>query len=168
MIHHKSHAYFDKQILQSHIASLENKCKRVICLRVPDFSMSILSFWYFCYFVFVSRECFSLPQLCIPWNMAETFPFQSSVGVSKSVCVCVCVRAPVHVCVCAHIIAWLCMCVRLLNSMTRTAFWNFLLKCSLTSLFASYPKAKLLSFIHSSKAHKWNGRRKCTFFPERE
>lgn len=158
--------------LQSHTVSLANKALGMIYLWVSDF---FLSFYLF-FSLLVSGKCFPLPQLrislqhgrCISiskqhWSLWISASVYESVSKGIRVWACFCVCA--FVCVPAYQWCTLCVSVWLLNSMTRTAFWNFLLKCSATSLFASYPKAKLLSFIHSSKAHKWNGRRKCTIFP---
>lgn len=148
------------QIWQSHIVSFW----RLICLQVPDFTLLFSIF--FCYFWFqnLSGELFFLLLLSVPWNMAETFPFQSD-----ELCVCVCMYT--RTCTCANI--FVCVCVRRrlsLNvwqaaelrdedsSLKSSANIRWHLCLPLTQKQNSY----LLSTLqrHTNET----GRRKCTFW----
>lgn len=102
----------------------------------------------------------------------HSFPFQSKAVVFKSVSLFVCVCACDCACGCVYVHGYVCVCtsvlkfwmyVRLLNSVTSEALWNFLLKYLATSLFASLPRSETGIFYTLFKGHKWKGRREYNF-----
>lgn len=124
MIQYKCYTYCS---VTRHIVSLESDL-------FAGAWLFLLIFFLFCIFVFhcfCQETLFFLPPLSIPWNMAETFPFQSSAGVSKSVCVCV--RKCVHVrkCMC------MCACVRAHQRLTLYVCQAAELRDEDSSLFCS-------------------------------
>lgn len=101
MIYHKSFVYFDKQILkilQSHFVSLGSDL-------FASSRLFLVIFFLFCFSLFLSGEYVFLSRLSIPWNVVETFAFQSDARVR----VCICVSAGARVYVCAH--QWLSLYV---------------------------------------------------------
>lgn len=163
----------DKQMSQKTpewlIANLDKSDKVTLCLfggwfvcRCQTSPCYFPSFFVIFDFRICQESYFSSSCSVFPGTWPKHFHFKATS------CVCVCMyNANVQVCKYIRV----CVCASALEFERVTGCWTpwwgqlseIFCKYPVTSLFASYPKAKLLSVIHPSKAHKWNGEEEMHF-----